>query len=199
MRIRVAGIAAALVLGCASMAFAGDGEDVTKEPGYVDFGTMAIFGQKEADVEVLLEQTLIKAVADMSGDPELKAMLAKLKQIRVQTFAIEPDKLEAIEKKTAEVARKLESQGWAPMVKVVKPRVGERTYVYMKMSGNVIQGMTVMKVDPQDEASFVNIVGEIDPEQVGRISQKFHLSGMDSLKIRSVNETSDDEKKTKGE
>jgi hypothetical protein len=199
MRIRVAGIAAALVLGCAGMAFAGDGEDVTKEPGYVDFGTLAIFGHKEADVEVLLEQTLLKAVGDMSGDPELKAMLAKLKQIRVQSFAIEPDKLEAIEKKTADVARKLESQGWSPMVKVVKPRLGERTYVYMKMSGSLIQGMTVMNVDPEDDASFVNIVGEIDPEQIGKLSQKFHLSGMDSVKIRSVHETSDDEKKPKDE
>ena len=197
MRIRVAAIAAALVLGCASTAFAGDGEDVTKEPGYVDFGTMAIFGHKEADVEVLLEQALIKAVGEMSGDPELKQMMAKLKQIRVQTFAIEPDKLEAIEKKTAEVARQLEAQGWAPMVKVVKPRAGERTYVYMKMSGSVIQGMTVMNVDPQDEASFINIVGEIDPEQVGKLSQKFHLSGMDSVKIRSDYHDDDEEPKSK--
>ena len=193
MRIRVAAITAALVLGCASTTFAGDGENITKDPGYVDFGTLAIFGHKEADVEVLLEETLLKAVGEMSGDPELKQMMAKLKQIRVQTYAIEPDKLEAIEKRTAEVAQKLESQGWAPMVKVVKPRAGERTYVYMKMLGSVIQGMVVMNVDPENEASFVNLVGEIDPQEIGRISQRFHLTGMDSVKIHSGHYDEDEE------
>lgn len=201
MKIRVACIAAALVLGCAGTALAGDGEDVTKLPGYVDFGTMAVFGQKEADVEVLLEQSLIKMVADFSkgSDPELATMLLKLKQIRVQTFAIQPDKLEAIEKKTQEVAQRLEGQGWVPMIKVRKRAAGEQTYVYMKMMDSVIQGMVVMNVDPSDEASFINIVGEIDPEKVGQLSHKFHLSGMDSVKIRSVHRSTDDEEKKRQE
>jgi hypothetical protein len=200
MRIHVACIVGALALVCAGSARAGDGEDVTKLPGYVDFGTVALFGHKEADVEVLLEQNLINMVRDFSksSDPDLAEMLGKLKQIRVQTFAIEPDKLEAIEKKTDEVSRRLEGQGWSPMVKVRKRAGGEQTYVYMKTQDGRIQGMVVMNVDPTDEASFINIVGEIDPEQIGKLSHKFNLTGMDSVKVRAMHgSSSDDEKQDK--
>jgi hypothetical protein len=44
-----------------------------------------------------------------------------------------------------------------------------------------MQGLVVMDINPHDKASFVNIVGEIDPEQIGRISSKFHIGDVDSL------------------
>jgi hypothetical protein len=197
MRISVACLVGALALMCAGSVRATDVEDITKLPGYCDFGTVNLFGHKEADVEVLLEQNLIQMVAafSKSSDPDLATMLGKLKQIRVQTFAIEPDKLDAIEKKTEEVSHRLETQGWSPMIKVRKRTAGEQTYVYMKMLDNRIQGMVVMNVDPKDEASFINIVGEIDPEKIGQLSHKFNLTGMDSIKIRSVTHGDQDEEK----
>jgi hypothetical protein len=158
-------------------------EDLTKHPGYVDFGTVNLFGSKEADVEIFLEQNLINMVGAFvkNEDPEFANMLAKIKQIRVQSFAIDPDKLEAIEKKTEDVSKKLESQGWATLVKVRDRKQGEQTFVYMKWIDNKVQGLVVMNVDPRDAASFVNIVGEIDPEQVGKLQHKFDIRGLDSL------------------
>jgi hypothetical protein len=199
MKIHVACLVGALALICAGSVRAADVEDITKLPGYCDFGTLNLFGHKEADVEVLLEQNLINMVRDFTkgSDPELAEMLGKLKQIRVQTFAIEADKLEAVEKKTEEVSHRLESQGWSPMIKVRKRTEGEQTYVYMKMLDGRIQGMVVMNVDPKDQASFINIVGEIDPEKIGQLSHKFNLTGMDSIKIHAVNHGDDEEKKPK--
>src|SRR5262245_53272564 len=116
MKAWTAGIALALVLGSAGTGRAQaqpQGEDVTKHPGYVDFGLVNLFGKQQADVEVILESNLIEMLQAFTPDPELKAMLSKLKQIRAECYAIEPDKLEAIEKKTAEMSAKLMSLGWS--------------------------------------------------------------------------------------
>ena len=162
--------------------------EVQKHPGYVDFGPMAsIFGEEDATVEVFLEPNLLSMVAAVTqgSDPELSDMLHKLKQIRVQTFKIGADRADKVEEKTAEVAKRLEGNGWQTVVRV-RERRQERTYVYMKWVENLCQGMVVMNVDPNDEAAFVNIVGEIDPNQIARIGSHFNIHALgDSLDIDS--------------
>ena len=158
-------------------------KDVQDHPGYIDFGIAKIFGTEEANVEVFLEGNLISmvAAATRGADPELSDMLSKLKEIRVQTFKIDDRRLEQVEAKTAEVAKSLEKKGWQTVVRVREH--GEQVYVYMKSIDNKVQGLVVMSVDPKDEAAFVNIVGEIDPEQIGRLGHKFHIDALgDSLK-----------------
>lgn len=56
-----------------------------------------------------------------------------------------------------------------------QPKDGKETYVYMKSADNKVQGLVVVAVDPRHEASFVNIVGEIDLEQLPRISACFNI------------------------
>ena len=174
-----------LLVALAGAALATDQEDVTKLPGYVDFGAMNIFGREDATVEVFLEGPLIKmiAAATHGSDPDLSAMLAKLKQIRVQTFPIEPDKLDALEKKTAEVCKRLEQNGWQTVVRVKSPKENSETYVYMKFLNDVVQGLALMSIDPKDEASFVNIVGELDPKQLEKLTKNFNINSLDSLDL----------------
>lgn len=198
MRTRIVGVAGALALALAGRAFAGSGtEDVTKHPGYVDFGPLNVFGNKDKDVEIILEQGMLGfvSVAARNGDPDLADMLSKLMQIRVQTFAIQPDKLEAIEAKTQEVVQKLEAQGWSTMIKVRDRKEGSQTYVYSKLVDGKMQGLVVMNVDPKDDASFVNIVGEIDPDQLGKLQSKFDVKGLDSLNIQIKDQITDDKEK----
>src|SRR5262245_24311615 len=57
MRLRMIGWSVAFVLAASGTAWAAAGnedEDVTKDPGYVDFGTVDLFGNKEPDVEVII-------------------------------------------------------------------------------------------------------------------------------------------------
>jgi hypothetical protein len=176
-------IAGALCAALATAAWAE--EDVTKHPGYVDFGALNLFGKEDTTVEVFLDQKIIGLVGAFGGgkDPELADMLAKLKQIRVQSFAIQPGKLEDLEAKTAELSKKLEAQGWTTMIKVRDRRADSQTYVYVKWKGDKSQGLTVMNVEPDKEAIFVNIVGEIDPEQIRKLSTKFDIDALDSLDV----------------
>ena len=158
-------------------------EDVNRHPGFVDFTALNVFGGEGPEVEVFLDRALISMVGSMSRrkDPELTEMLSKLLQIRVQTFAIPNDKLSAIEAKTEEMAKKLESKGWQTLVRVNDKKDHSQTYIYIKPRGNVFEGLVVMNVDPNDDASFVNIVGEIDPEKLGELGNKFNIDSLDSL------------------
>lgn len=185
MRFRTLAASALLLGTLGDGAQATQKEDVTRLPGYVDFGALNLFGREEATVEIFLDGNLINLVASASRstDPDLSDMLTRLKQIRVQSFQIDPDKLDDLQDKTAEVSRRLEGLGWTPVVRVRGGRKGTETYIYMKWLGQVVGGMVVMNVDPNDEASFVNIVGEIDPEQLGKITAKFHLNSLDSLDV----------------
>ncbi len=185
MQIKQAWMTVALVatLAGAGRAFATD--DLTKHPGYVDFDNIVkLFGKQETNVEVFLEPAMLQFIGKMaSGDPEMAALCAKLLQIRVQSFQMDSDKVDAVEKTVADAAQKLEGQGWGPLIKVRDRKGGSQTYVYMKLVNGKSQGMTVMNIDPHDEATFVNIVGEIDPEQIGRLSRTIHIDQLDSLRM----------------
>jgi hypothetical protein len=50
-----------------------------------------------------------------------------------------------------------------------------------------IAGLVVMAVEPGDEAAFVNIVGDIDPAQIGRLGRKFDIEPLDSIRIEIKN------------
>ena len=52
---------------------------------------------------------------------------------------------------------------------------GEETYIYLKETGGKIDGLTLLSLSPGDEAVVINIVGRIDPEQIGRLAQHFDV------------------------
>jgi len=183
MNIKQACMTVALVatLGGAGRAFAT--EDVTKHPGYFDFDSVVkLFGKQDTNVEVFLDQAMLAFIGLLGkSDPDMQALCANLKQIRVQSFQMESDKVDAVEKTVGDVAQKLESQGWGALIKVRDRKDGSQTYVYMKLANGKSQGLVVMAIDPRDEATFVNIVGEIDPEQISRLSHTIHIDQLDSL------------------
>ena len=176
--------AAAMVLSGAGTASAAD--DITKDPGYVDFGAMNLFGKEDTNVEIYLDQGILAMVSAFAkDDPEVQEMIGKLKQIRVQTFEVDSTKVKQVEQRVAEVSKKLEAQGWSTLVKVRDRKSGDNTYVYIKMKDKKAQGLAVMSINPLQDVKFVNIVGEIDPAKLQRLSSKVHIDGLDSLDVMS--------------
>ncbi len=152
----------------------------SNDPGYVDFGDLAKF-QNDSDVtEVIIESNLLKMVANAAknNDTALYDLLSGLKLVKVNSFkSSKSDKDELIQKMES-INEKLVSKDWDRIIHVKSG--GEYTNVFIKssVSNNNILGLAVTTYENDGEASFVNIVGKIDLESIGRLGAKFDIPSL---------------------
>ena len=149
-------------------------EDELKDlPGYVDFGDLSLtYG--EPKITINLGGTMLNFVGMMSASesPETSEMISKLKGIRVQIYSIEENS-DAAMNQFGETKSNLKSSGWEPIVQVNED--DEQVLVYMKAVDGNMEGMTVMVVD-QEEAVFVNVIGQLNPAELAQVMEKFDVN-----------------------
>jgi len=141
--------------------------------GYVDFGDLsASYG--EPKITINLGGTMLNFVSMMSNSesPETSEMISKLKGIRVQIYSLD-ENVEAARDQFGKTKSSLKSSGWEPIVQVNED--DEQVLVYMKMEDGNMEGMTVMVVD-DEEAVFVNVIGQLNPEELGRVMDSFDVN-----------------------
>jgi len=148
-------------------------EDELKDlPGYVDFGDLsATYG--EPKITINLGGTMLGFVGMMSSaeSPETSELISKLKGIRVQIYSMDED-ASAAKNQFGETRKGLKSSGWEPIVQINED--DEQVLVYMKMENDNMEGMTVMVVD-DEEAVFVNIIGQLNPAELGKVMESFDV------------------------
>ncbi len=148
-------------------------EDELKDlAGYVDFGDLsAAYG--EPKITINLGGTMLNFVGMMSSaeSPETSELISKLKGIRVQMYAID-ENADAAKTQFSKVKGNLKSSGWEPIVQINEE--DEQVLIYMKMAGGNIEGLTVMVVD-EEEAVFVNIIGQLNPAELGKVMKSLDV------------------------
>ena len=148
-------------------------EDELKDlPGYVDFGDLsATYG--EPKITINLGGTMLNFVSMMSSaeSPETSELISKLKGIRVQIYSIDEDAA-AAKNQFGKTRKGLKSSGWEPIVQINED--DEQVLVYMKLDDGNMEGMTVMVVN-DEEAVFVNIIGQLNPAELGRVMESFDV------------------------
>jgi len=162
-------------------------EAIKKHPGYVDFDGLKVFADKEAKVEVYLREPLINLVSGFvkHEDEELYEVLSRLKLVRVFVYDAADISADEFLAASSETAKRLDKSGWERIVRVRDEE--ERADIYIKASPDylLIEGIVVMALDDDDEVVFVNIVGAINPEEIGRLGEHFDIEGLDSVHIES--------------
>lgn len=178
-------IIALLLIGTAALsgATAANGQDTRSRPdGYVnlrDLGELDQFFPRDALMEVNVEGALMRMVesASRQEDPELADLLAQLDGVYVLGYDLASYDLDDFDALATGMGNELSRDGWTTIVRFREAT--ENTHMYAKLAGDGVAGMVVMSVEQgSDQAVFVNIVGDIDPEQIGRIGQKFQIGGM---------------------
>ena len=148
-------------------------EDELKDlPGYVDFGDLsATYGDPK--ITINLGGTMLGFVGMMSSaeSPETSELISKLKGIRVQIYSMDED-ASAAKNQFGKTREGLKSSGWEPIVQINE--ADEQVLVYMKMEDYNMEGMTVMVVD-DEEAVFVNIIGQLNPAELGKVMESFDV------------------------
>jgi len=152
-------------------------EDAMKNlPGYVDFGQLnALFG--EPSVEIAVGPTLLGLVASFSADedPEVAEIFKRLDGVRIKVFetsgtdaGINASAFDHVGK----ISSSLSAMGWESVVKVTEP--GEQVRIFMKINGDLVEGITVMAIE-QDEAAFINVIGNLNPAELEKVMDNFEI------------------------
>jgi len=182
-RLRILIITLCLLGANVSTVSAQEVEDYKYHKGYVDFSDFEGLNKIEKTVEVFLEGPILKFVSMASAgeDPELSQLLEDLKVIKVDVFQVERRLTEEVKSIIDNISSKLKSENWTRMVRVKEE--DEQVEIFTQFTGNVMSGILVMAIDKDGEAVFVNIVGKIDPSQLGKLGGKFNIPNLDSIEI----------------
>ena len=148
-------------------------EDSLKDfPGYVDFGELnAVFG--EPSVQISVGESLLGLVGSLSAseDPEAAELFNRLNGVRVNVFETQSMADGAVGL-VKEVSSELSEMGWEPVVTVNSN--DEQVRIFMLINGSQVEGITVMAVE-ETEAVFVNVIGSINPEELGKVMDNFDI------------------------
>ncbi len=157
--------------------------DVTKEPGYVDFGDFTSLENTTNVTEIILDEDLLSVLATMSdeNDPNIMAILNGLKLVRANVYEISDDNKDLLRERINEVDAKLSNSNWKRIVKTRSE--DEMANVYIKLNNDKkIVGLAVTNFEKDGEAAFVNIVGNIDLATIGKLGKKFGIPQLDGVK-----------------
>ncbi len=146
-------------------------------PGFVDFGSLTAADKGEY-VEVKLDGFMLRLAAKFvrHEDPATADLIANLKSVRVNVVGLDAANRIATTERVASVRKQLEAKGWEQIVTVHGKRA-EDVAIYIKHRGDdAIEGLVVTVIDGRkNEAVFVNIVGDIKPDQLADLAKHLHL------------------------
>jgi len=141
--------------------------DLKKQPGYIDLEQIQIPHQAVKITNISLGPPLLRiATQTVNGDEELSKTLSGIFSIQIKSFEIDSIIAHEIRPKIKEIEDKLNKEDWQNLVQVMDNN--EYTNVSMKYDKGKPVGILVMSLE-NGEASFVNIVGTIDLEQLGNL------------------------------
>ncbi len=167
--------------------------------GYLDFQELGLEATSEnIKIEINLQDAVLAFVTEAlrPSDAELADALAKIRSIHFQLIQLDPSQREAAGQRARELADRLEGQGWQRIVRIQQD--GILSYLHLLMQGNQIHGLTVMFLQKEDnQFGFINLAGEIDPAQLGRIGQRFDIDVLEraqhQLGVQSSQSTTEEE------
>ncbi len=151
-------------------------------PGEVDFGNFSPSDSTSEFVEINVPASLIGLAAKFveKQEPEAAKLLSRIQLIHVNVIALTDQNRDEVRKRAQKVRKDLEGKGWERLVKVSKQ--DQDVAVYLKTHGDeAVQGLAVVVMDKDQQAIFVNVVGDIKPEQLALLGERLHIDPLKKL------------------
>jgi hypothetical protein len=169
------GFALAGVLGFAA-------QDDKALAGYVDFGKLAAPASGGEFVEVQINSNLIGMAARLveKSEPQVAEVIRGLKLIRVNVIGLTDENRAEIQQRVKKIRAELDDQKWERIVTAQKK--DEDVGIYLKMRGEeAVEGLVVTVLTGNKEAVLVNIVGNIQPDKIALIGERFNIEPLKEI------------------
>jgi len=145
-------------------------------PGQIDFGKFTPSAKGGEFVEVNLTSSIISMAAKLveKDEPQVAKLLNGLQLVHVTVIGLDDENRGDLQKRADKVRHDLDSKGWERTVMAQKE--GKEVGVYLKTKNkDTVQGLAVLAMDGNERAVFVNIVGDIKPEEISLLGEKLHI------------------------
>lgn len=158
-----------------------------EEAGFVDFGKLNPTGSSQF-VEVNVKSNLIALVANLArkAEPEVADVILGLKQVRVNVLGLNNENRDDLKQRVTEIREKLDKIGWERIVTAIEKDQDVGIFLKMKDAKSV-DGVCVTVVD-KNQVVLVNVVGNLQPEKLSMVGERFNIEPLMHLPMRPVKE-----------
>ena len=159
------------------------GAQASAQTGYYPIEEMGIFAEGDLEVDVDLSGAMLRVAAGAMEhqDERLAELVANLERVRVQVGVPSGVDAATVAQKMAAAQATLGGAGWQKILSVEEGT--EQIYLFALESAGNIAGLTAFVNESGEEVVVVNIVGDINPETLGRI-----LAHMDDFDLEEMME-----------
>ena len=155
--------------------------------GGIDFGEITPAAGAQF-VEVNIQSNLIAMVTRLAktSEPEVAEILGGLKQVRVNVIGLTDENREKVISRITEIRDGLKSKGWDRIVTAKQDK--EDVGVFIKLRGDeAVEGVVVTVLQGDKEAVLVNVVGDLRPEKLAMVGERFDIEPLKKLKMEAQN------------
>lgn len=153
-------------------------------PGKVDFGSFTPASGAEF-VEVNINSNLITMVLDLAkkSEPDIVEVLKGLKGVRVNVMGLTDENRADIQKRVSGIRKDLNAGGWERVVTAVQENHDVGVYVRTRGS-EAVEGIVVTVIEDNKQAVLINVIGDIRPEKLAMVGERFHIEPLKKLGIK---------------
>jgi hypothetical protein len=145
----------------------------TSHPGYYPIEEMGILAKDDLEVDINLEGAMLQVAAgamqeEAEGEGQMLSQLVSgLDRVRVQVGSPGAADASTIAYSFENAISTMESEGWNRILRVTEE--DSQVHLFARENGGRIAGLTLLVNDDDDEIVLVNILGDIDPEVLGKM------------------------------
>lgn len=159
------------------------GAQASAQSGYYPIEEMGIFAPGDLEIDVDLSGAMLQVAAGAmeNQDESLAELVANLERVRVQVGVPSAVDAATVAQKMTDAHATLGGAGWQKILSVEEG--SEQVYLYAVESAGNIAGLTAFVNEGGEEVVVVNIVGDINPQTLGRL-----LANLDDFDIEEIME-----------
>lgn len=153
---------------------------VAELPGFVDFARFGELDPGDLTIEINLSGALLSMLATAleEEDDEFARLVRTLRLVKVNVF--ETAGTEESRTRAAAAIGRLRAEGWEAVVSI---RDEEDLDILVRTDGERIQGL-LATFGGERSFGLVNIVGELDPAQIGRLARQLGIEPLEDLDLQ---------------